>query len=369
MKRAQQTDPILPRRKARERLAATLAKLRTASAAERSALLLDWQRDAAAVWEIPQAAPAPFAFSDATWSTLWKESDRSLYGTDAALPADWTKRAETALATKRVPGFRPSRLFLPRNLAPFLFTLVLTAALFSPKSLPAQDPASAYHAGDFSNAEKAWRDTLAKVPTDSIARHNLSLALAQQDRWNEAAAHSAVAFVQNPADPAVRWQFALTAEKAGTVPAPLAAFLQPGPARALASCASPANWQRITMAAACGAALALGVMLFNAYGRRTRGVWWTTFVFFGFFSALATVGFFGAAAYGTAADARAVITWRAGTLRSIPTEADTAQKTTPLSAGMLAITDKVFPLGWVRLSFENGQTGWVRKEEVVPLWK
>ncbi len=73
-------------------------------------------------------------------------------------------------------------------------------------------------------------------------------------------------------------------------------------------------------------------------------------------------------AYGTAADVRAVVTWRAGTLRSIPTEADNTQKTTSLPAGSVALVDKTF-LGWVRLAFDNGQTGWVRREEVIGFWR
>jgi hypothetical protein len=81
------------------------------------------------------------------------------------------------------------------------------------------------------------------------------------------------------------------------------------------------------------------------------------------------LGVFGIKTYGRAADTRAVITWRAGTLRSIPTEADTSQKTAPLAPGTVAVVDRIFPLGWVHLSFENGQTGWVRKEDVVGLWK
>jgi len=63
-----------------------------------------------------------------------------------------------------------------------------------------------------------------------------------------------------------------------------------------------------------------------------------------------------------------VIAWRAGTLRSIPTEADTTQKTIALPAGSVAVQDKTF-LGWVRLDFENGQTGWVRKEDVIGFWQ
>ena len=43
-------------------------------------------------------------------------------------------------------------------------------------------------------------------------------------------------------------------------------------------------------------------------------------------------------------------------------------KTSTLAAGSIALADKEF-LGWRRLNFENGQTGWVRKDDIVPLWK
>ncbi|HEX2854700.1 MAG TPA: BatD family protein [Opitutaceae bacterium] len=367
MRRAHQTDPVLPRRLARIRLAATLVKLRDAGPAQRSALILAWQRDTAALWEIPHAVPAPSAFNDPTWSTLWRDSDRALYGAEAALPSEWVKRAENALAAKRVSGFAPVRLFLPRNLAPFLFALVVAIVVF-PATLGAQDPAAAYRAGSFAAAENSWRDVLAGNPLDAVARHNLSLALAQQDRWTEAAAHSAIAFIHHPNDPAVRWQFALSSEKAGAVPEPLAAFLQPTPARKLAAYASPAVWQRAILAAACGVALALAWILFNSYGRRSRAMLWSGLVLLGLSAAFGGVSVFAVAAYGRAADTRAVITLRGGTLRSIPTEADTAQKTTSLSAATLAVADRDF-LGWTRLVFENGQTGWVRKEELVWIWK
>ena len=63
-----------------------------------------------------------------------------------------------------------------------------------------------------------------------------------------------------------------------------------------------------------------------------------------------------------------VIVGRASTLRSVPTEADTTQKTSPLAAGSVALANKTF-LTWTRLKFENGQTGWVRQDDIVPLWK
>jgi hypothetical protein len=70
-----------------------------------------------------------------------------------------------------------------------------------------------------------------------------------------------------------------------------------------------------------------------------------------------------------AADTRAVVVWRAGILRSIPTEADVSQKTTPLPAGSVAIADKAFlGLRWIRIAFPNGETGWIPRGEAVFLW-
>ncbi|MSU22369.1 MAG: protein BatD [Opitutus sp.] len=367
VRRAQRTDPLRPRREARARLAAILPQLRTAPSPQ---LLLAWQHDAAVLWQIAHAAPPASALSDQEWAVLWTESDRALYGPQTGLPSDWTARAEAALIAKRVRGFNPLRLFLPRNLLPFAALLALSVfslQLFSPAALAAE-PATAYRSGDFAGAEKAWRTTVAKNPTDWVARHNLALALAQQDRAGEAAAHAAAAFVQKPADPAVRWHFALAAEKAGFAPAPLAPFLAPAPPQSLARLASPAAWQLALIAAAVGTALALAWLLLNSYGRRARGIFWSAG------TALAGCGLLGATAlfsvltYGETADARAVVVWHADTLRSIPTEADTTQKTTALAAGSVAIADKIF-LGWTRLRFENGQTGWVRKDSLVSLWR
>jgi hypothetical protein len=99
--------------------------------------------------------------------------------------------------------------------------------------------------------------------------------------------------------------------------------------------------------------------------RRSRRLAYATIIVSLIVSAGALTSLF---TYGPASDARAAIAWRAGTLRSIPTEADTTQKTTPLAAGSLAAVDQKF-LGWRHLTFPSGQTGWVRAEDLVPLWR
>ena len=365
LQRAQLTDVERARREARVRLGRTLARLRTAPEAERPALLLAWQHDTAILWEILHAAPPASALADATWSTLWSEADRALYCSDPGLPTDWLPRAEAALAAKRVPGFSPLTALLPRSLLPF-FALAIVA--FVLPSLRAEDAAMAYRRGDFPAAEKTWQAAVAMAPADPSARYNLSLALAQQDRWDLAMAHATAAFVQAPDREPIRWQFALAGEKAGFLPAPLAAFPHPGPLQSLALLASPGAWQAWLFGAVMLVAGSLGLLLFGAYRTPSRLRGWCAGILLILGVLLATAAVLGGYAYGETADARAVIVWHGSMLRSIPTEADSTQKTTTLPAGSVAVVDKTF-LGWVRLSFENGQTGWVRKDDVVALWR
>jgi hypothetical protein len=363
--RARETDPQRGRREAHRRLALLLPQLRAAPTAP---VLLAWQRDAAILWAIAHAAPAATAFGDPAWAALWSEADRTLYGPAAALPADWTERAGAALAAKSAPAFLSRSLFWPGNLLPWLFTLALLAAAGA-AAARAAEPAAAYRRAEFADAEHGWRAAVARDPADWTARYNLSVALAQQNRWDEAAAQAAAAFVQQPGNASVRWQFALACDKAGYVPEPLAGFLAPGPAQDLARLASAPTWQRFSVVAAALAALALGVLLGRGYDLLSPR--WAKPAALAALAAalgLALAAATGWHAYGEAHDERARVVWRAGTLRSIPTEADTAQKTTPLGAGSVAVADKAF-LGWVRLSFANGQTGWVRQEDVVPLWR
>ena len=382
VRRAQQTDPVRPRREAHDRLAKTLAHSWTTADGDREALLRAWQRDAAILWQIPHAAPRAAAFAAASampqagaWATLWAEADRALYGAKASLPADWVARAQEALAATSVPGFKPLRLFLPQNLMPFaalvavmLFTgaAVLRAATAS----SAANGVVAYRKGDFAGAEKAWRERIKESPTDWIARHNLALALVQQERAPYAAAQAAAAFVQHPGDPSVRWHFALAAEKAGSLAQPLTAFLTPGLAASLARHASPGTWQLTLIACAFAAALALATLLASAYRRRVRRVLPAAVAVLALSVAGSAAAFTGWRAYGILGDATAVIVARGTTLRSIPTEADTAQKTSTLTSGSVALARKTF-LGdrWVQLAFDNGQTGWVRPDDIVPLWK
>lgn len=374
-RRAKRNDPLRSRREARQRLAATLAQMRTATANTRPALLMAWQHDVARFWPLVHAAPPALALGDATWVQLWQEADRTLYGARVELPSDWVARAEAALIARRVPGFAWWRIFQPGNLLPFLALVV--GLLITPTSHAAiteitspsnGNPIAAYNQGQFAQAEAAWRAAVKKTPTDWIARHNLALALAQQDQWPEAAAQATAAFVQNPRAEAARWDLALAYAKAGYSPTEVAPLLERSPLPDLARQASPAQWEHLLIAAAIILALLAVWLLLVGYGILPRWSKWPVVVL-----VVATLLFSGACiaghtAYGIAAQPTAALVWRGGTLYSIPTEADSAQQTTSLAAGTMGTIDKTF-LGWVRLTFPNGQTGWVRQGEIVRLWQ
>jgi tetratricopeptide (TPR) repeat protein len=266
----------------------------------------------------------------------------------------------------RLPRFTPLQLFRTRNLLPFAAAALLSVlAAAEGRADPGQ---AAYARGDFPEAERQWRQAVDARGDDWAAHHNLALALSQQSRWGEAAAHAASAFVQHPRHDSTRWHLALFSERAGVAPGALAAFIAPSTFHSVARALSPAEWQRVLVVCAWTAAVALFCFLFAAYQRAARGVRVVGWTLLGLALLGAVSGGIGVGAYGNAADARAVIIWKPSVLRSIPTEVDTAQKTSPLAAGTIAVADKTF-LGWRRLAFENGQTGWVRQEELVPLWK
>jgi BatD DUF11 like domain len=364
-RRARATDPLKPRRDARRRLASTLGALSTAPSPEKAALLLRWQKDSALLWGIEKAAPPASTIDDAEWSALWSETDRFLYSATPQLAPDWVARAHAALAKKTLRSFSPFTLLLPRNLFPVLALGLLVGA----SALHAADGASSYRSGDFAAAEKSWASQVNTGPLDWAARHNLSLALAQQDRWGEATAHAASAFIQNPSEPATRRQLSVAGDKAGFVPEPLDILIQQGPLQSLARLQSPGSWQVAGILFACLLAVALALVLLASYGIIRRS--WATPAASVLFAAAViggTASLIGFRAYGVTADTRSVIAWRGGVLRSVPTEADVTQKTITLSAGSTAIVDKSF-LRWIRLSFPNGQTGWVLDSEVVYLWQ
>ncbi len=360
LRRSRRTDPARPLREARDRLSRTLDQIAEQATPE---LVRAWRDDTARLWRLDVATPTPRDFPDPVWGALWAESERVLYRRGTAIAPQWIAQARQALALHAVPSWSPLQLFRARNLFPWLATIALLLAALP--ALPAQ-PAEAYAAGDFAQAGEAWRARIQESPTDWSARHNLSLALAQQNRWDEAAAHAAVAWLQSPASNATRWQLALAANKSPKVAAAFAPFVveHPRAVDQLARLAGPARWQFVLIAAAAMAATALTLLVLSGYTRFAAGWALGLFCIALLTAATATVAL---RAYAPFLPRDTVLVWREATLRSVPTEAAKEQQTTTVKPGTLARVGKDF-LGWSQIVLPDGQTGWLRATDLTGLW-
>jgi tetratricopeptide (TPR) repeat protein len=263
----------------------------------------------------------------------------------------------------RVPGWPVSSLFARRHLFPFLFIALVS---FVP-AIARADAAGDYRSGHYAAAENAWRRAVASDPRDWTLRHNLGLALAQQDRWAEATAQWTAAFLLAPSDANASADLALGLQRSGMAPPELVEFSHGEGRYALARFASPGVWQLALVGAAFLIALALVLLLLKGY--RRVGYWArpTALGIVIVAIALAACATLSLRTYGQLAHPDVIMVWRASTLRSLPTDADT-QKTSALSAGSIAIVDKTF-LGWSRLNFPGGQTGWARTADLVALYR
>ena len=377
VRRALRTDPRRDRRTALRALPAVLARLRTTAApADSAAAVRDWQRLTARLWAADSVNPAPDVLAAAiqraqpaadsnSWVQLWREADAFLFGRPSAqLPGDWPDRAAAALRSVRLPprpflaGLRPSNLWPA--------AVVLALVLLAPPAAAEPTAGEAYRNGDFAAAEQGWRAVLAAQPGDWKARHNLGLALAQQNRWSEAAAHWGAAYLAAPRQPVLRWDLATGLAKAEFTQPELAVFADGAGLAAFARFASPAEWQEAIVAGSLVIGLGLALVLVDRHGGRRR--WRRVLASVLVCSGLAGMagGYLAVHTYGPLAQPDAVLVWHVTELRSIPTEAG-EQKTEPLAAGTIARATRSF-LDWEQLAFPNGQTGWVRRGNLVRLY-
>lgn len=391
--RALDNDPNRSRRAAAKKMKATLLALAAAEPGKLRPLLQAWQREAAKLLGCGRAAPtaefiASLARSPvgkkgrtpdyALWAELWKSADEVLYGVDGKLPSDWLARAKAVFAATPIPGFPFYKTLAPKNLLPWWFAAVLLAAfLLVPNQAfcgavqsgptPA-DGAQAYASGDFAVAAKAWETATLKNPTDWRARHNFGLALLQQGHHGAAVAELGAAFVQSAGDETVRRNLLVASEHAGFAPQVIGELAHNNPGSELARLLTPFGWQLVLAAAALLAAATLCVALWLGYGLRLRWAKQLLVSSLALSFVLAGLALYGLHRYGPAAERSAALVWQPATLRSIPTEVDSGQKTAALVPGQLAVVDRSF-LGWEHVSFADGQSGWVRGDDLVYLWQ
>jgi hypothetical protein len=365
------TDPLRPRRLARASMAAALQKLGgTTTRPVILAQLHHWQQGAAKFWEVDRRSPTPRDLTKTkagrVWIELWEESDDVLFSQSAQLPPTWVERAGAALREARLPRLPVTAIFLPRNLFPFAAAGL--GLFLLPSTGFAAGGVEAYAAGRFAAAQEALLKEVAAAPTNAQLRYNLALAYAQQDHWTESAVQSLAAFCLHPSDPQIRWQFAMSMERAAINQPVMVAFAHPDRAHRIASRFSPWGWGVAVGVAMVAAAALGGWFLWLAYTGGGAGWRWGAALLALAAVAVAVCGLWSIREYGPLGRQTTAVIVKATTLHSVPTEATSIQKTAPLPAGTMAITGREF-LGWSQLIFPNGQTGWVRNDTLTYLYR
>ncbi len=372
-------DPLYARR-------AALAELRNMFASPKSLngetphveRIRPWQELSVRLWSLPVPLPGADALEHAVrtderskgadadeWRQLWEEAERSLFADGYELPADWSARAEAAARGVRLPavdwrGWFKAKVWWP---------LAVVLCCWTPALLDAQDvsisPSTPYQSGAFQKAEAAWRLRLTEKPADVMALHNLSLALFQQKRLDEAAAAMVAAASQSPTHPSVRWNTRLILEKSGwsaTLPGQF--LLGNGLTERLARLLSPGGWQLLAAAASLGAALALTVCVRQFYSGATKakGLWAPVLLMV--MLLLGAGSLWLRSQWGMLRFTESVVTWSTVEARSIPTETD--QETRSLPPGTPARVIKSY-LSWAQIELPNREIVWVRQNDLMPV--
>jgi hypothetical protein len=352
-------DSRRPQHTALRHLATAVARVRAAGTVqERLIALLAWQRTAAIALGIDLAAPTAAQVSDPRWAAVWGESERALYGPEHALVPSWCDRASMLCTRPRRRLFAPLHSLRLRRLVP---KAAMAAGLIALAVLPTHgaDPLDAYAAGDFAAAKKDFLARTQQAPADWIARYNLGLTEAQSGDTARALGETLAAFVHAPRDADVRWNLhAFAAAVPGAAPA---AGLATTPAATL----SPAGWQGLLIIAAAVLCSGAALRLRRYYGRATRRRWPAVALSFGGI-AVGAAALLALRAYGPLADPRGAVVAGQAVLRSVPTDAEAPQQR-PIPAGSSGVAERSF-LGWTKIRFSSGESGWVRSGDLVPLY-
>lgn len=363
LRHARLTDPRRPQRLAFKALLPAVERIRAAATADqRLAALLAWQRTAATALGIDLAAPTAAQLPDQRWADVWSGSERALYAREHALPGGWCDRARGVATRSRAPRFNPLRALSARHLIPKTATAALLL-LCAVAPVRAAEPLEAYGSGDFAAARAQWLERAQQEPSDWIARYNLGLSAAQLGDAPRAVADTLAAFVRAPRDAAVRWNASALAAAVPGLDGRIAALLADD---SLASLASPAAWQALCFAGGLLACAGAAAMVRRRYGATPRLARLGPVALLGGL-ALAGTATFSLHAYGPLADPRAALVAGQPLLRSVPTDAEAAQQQKPLPAGTLVLAEREF-LGWMKVTLRGGETGWLRHGDLVPLY-
>ncbi|MEM6600187.1 MAG: BatD family protein [Verrucomicrobiota bacterium] len=341
--------------------------------------LREWQRQVECLWQVSRPVPNASLLRQAVneaggdgdeWVWLWSCCEAILFGREQTLPPEWSPRFAAAITAVKVPRVRLAGCLKPQVWLPVLTAMLLTSSLWAQENgtdkLIANSDTEYYQSGEFQRSEAALRLRLADDWGDSGAHHDLALALWQQERWDEAAAHASVAAIQAPGNESIFWNVRLLTNRAGWGATTTGKFFDSSHIlNRMVAWRSVHFWQWLGIGASLLlAGLALwGIQATYHHGGRGRQVRGSLAVLM---LLLLVISLFCVERWGMLRHPYTVIVMEEVDGRSIPSEVD--QQTRPLPVGTVGFFKDEF-LGWRKVMLPNQEEVWVREEEVLPVYR
>ena len=308
----------------------------------------------------------------------YKTVEDALYGKQTGVKIqDWCDQASGLAQQIRFPRLGWGERFSAKNIWPWIGLLaVLVCPLpacaqetkTDPVPLPqVEDPIRFYREGSFEKAGQIWGKAVRKDMNDPVSRNNLGLAWFQMGDKERALANGLSAYLISPRTATVSWNMMIFSDAADQLDPAVRGLLEETWTSWLISQFGVLAWQLWLAGGSGVAALGAGLWLASGYFAPRRKLFFRLGlggVLIG--AAMVMVAGSVLEAYGRLSDPAAVMIVDFVPLRSVPTEVENqAEKAYPL--GSIAHREKEF-LGWSKVRMPNNDAGWIRTENLVPLY-
>lgn len=374
------TDPRKPERKALAELRKIANTALPSDASARRTLHLKWRKAAARYFALSTVEPTPDEVSQAAmelrgdvfannWKTAWQLSDMALFGSDPGKHEEWHSKLKQLAGSCPGKNFSPTSLFKLRAWVP---SLIMAAAFcLSATQLDAQtDEPSAnelYQQGNFKAAAAKWTTEASANPKLFEPRYNAGLAYAQSGDWPRAWAFWTSAYCLDPSDEAVAWNLRIAHQNTSAFDPVLQSLITGENLYDIVNQLSPAAWQSLAVYSIwlLGGFMALAVVVLYLPGTKRLVPY---MIVIGILCGLLSYfSLWSHGKYEALGEPDTILVISESRLLSVPTDLQSEQVSTTVGEGTVVKQEKTF-LSWVKIRLPNGETGWLRKEKLLPLY-
>ncbi len=341
---------------------------------------LKWRAAASRYFALASSEPTPIEVFECAkamrgddfatqWKKAWEISDQVLFGVKQADHAEWSRLQKLALGMCPGKHYTPALVFRAKAWVS-LFALAALIS-FAPQKSAAQDetasPQDLYQQGDFAAAAEIWTAASNQEPDVFENRYNAGLAYAQTGDWARAWGYWTSAFCLDPSNESVAWNLRIAHQNTTAYDPVLQSLISGDGLYKIVRLRSPSGWQQLSLYAiwALGTLLLLAIVtLYLRPIRRLSSYLLALSVLAGVFAYFSQWAFLKYEALG---DPDSILVIAESPLLTIPTDLQGDQVSSTVGEGTIVTQERSF-LGWVKIQLPNGESGWVRRESILPLY-